>query len=304
MDDKRAVDHFEIDSVDSMAGTFQVAPIQYLQTSAEVLEADVYRISTPKLEVRDVAYRSDVFIRVGNPYPRFSIALGLSGEGSILGVQLTRSNLAWVSGDNGVVARLKGASRWCNAAVDRGLMNRLADRHQYELPGEDGSHGMPFSAHSALARKLTLIARGSTFGHLTNDQLEEEVALTVLRSVNPTGRTYGVRRDRHWSIVHRIMDYLHAEYGSQVTITGLCDLVDLSERSLQYVFRNATGMSIERYLMRYRLHQARLLLVSGRIAKVSDAASICGIPHTGRFASYYREVFGESPSRTLVTGLG
>jgi len=43
----------------------------------------------------------------------------------------------------------------------------------------------------------------------------------------------------------------------------------------------------------------RTELASGKAPAVSEAALRSGFDHLGRFARYYRDFFGESPSATL-----
>jgi AraC-like DNA-binding protein len=47
------------------------------------------------------------------------------------------------------------------------------------------------------------------------------------------------------------------------------------------------------------LQRVRAELGSGAAAAVSEAALRGGFEHLGRFARYYRDFFGESPSATL-----
>ncbi len=86
-----------------------------------------------------------------------------------------------------------------------------------------------------------------------------------------------------------------------MTVTGLCQLAGVSERTLQYIFLQATGLTVRQYLMSYRLHRARALLTEGKVAQVKDAALACGIPHAGRFSQYFKRWFGESPGEYLLS---
>jgi transcriptional regulator GlxA family with amidase domain len=85
-----------------------------------------------------------------------------------------------------------------------------------------------------------------------------------------------------------------------MTVTGLCHLADVSERTLQYAFLEITGFSMQQYLMRYRLLRARALLTAGNVNLAREAAVAVGIPHTGRFSLYFRKMYGKSPSMLLT----
>ena len=69
-------------------------------------------------------------------------------------------------------------------------------------------------------------------------------------------------------------------------------------------FREATGLSVQQYLMIYRLQQARAMLLHGEYEQISEVARACGIHHTGRFAQYYRRFFGKSPRDTVAKARG
>ena len=86
-----------------------------------------------------------------------------------------------------------------------------------------------------------------------------------------------------------------------MTVTGLCQLAGVSERTLQYTFRKATGLTVQQYLMSYRLHRARALLTGGEVTQVKDAAQARGFHHAGRFSQYFKKLFGESPSQVLLS---
>lgn len=159
---------------------------------------------------------------------------------------------------------------------------------------------MPVATHDRLAALLSRIARGKALNHLSDTALEDELALTVLRCLNTGSRLARIGPRQRWLLVHRVIDFIQAEYGNQITVTGLCRLAGVGERSLQYIFRDATGLTVQQYLMTYRLHQARTALTRGEVGRVGDAARRCGIPHLGRFAQYYRQMYGQSPRDTLL----
>lgn len=81
----------------------------------------------------------------------------------------------------------------------------------------------------------------------------------------------------------------------------LCRLVGVSERSLQVAFNEVYGEPPSVVLRRRALHRARRRLQRGDAGSitVSSIALDHGFTHLGRFALYYKEQFGESPSATL-----
>jgi AraC family ethanolamine operon transcriptional activator len=86
-----------------------------------------------------------------------------------------------------------------------------------------------------------------------------------------------------------------------VTITELCDAANISERTLEYAFRERYGMTPKKFSLVYRLNRVRRQLRNTEpgAALVSEIARQYGFWHMSQFATDYRRQFGELPSATL-----
>ena len=75
----------------------------------------------------------------------------------------------------------------------------------------------------------------------------------------------------------------------------------MSERVLEYAFKETLGLTPVAYLTRLRLHRVRqvLLAASQQSNTVSAVALDWGFWHFGEFSRAYRDCFGELPSDTL-----
>ena len=106
---------------------------------------------------------------------------------------------------------------------------------------------------------------------------------------------------RRYQIVKQAEAYIQTHLNRKVYVADVCEAVGLSERSLQYAFRDVWGVSPFEYLTIQRLHKARQELRRARPGQttVSNVAIACGFWHFGRFSSAYKALFGESPSDTL-----
>lgn len=87
-----------------------------------------------------------------------------------------------------------------------------------------------------------------------------------------------------------------------VTIGAAARELDISIRSIQLAVEDHFGVSFVRLARLVRLHQVHGALVLGLVTSVSEAATRHGFWHLGRFARYYREVFGQPPSQTVRSG--
>ena len=89
-------------------------------------------------------------------------------------------------------------------------------------------------------------------------------------------------------------------------VTDLCTAAGVSERTLEYAFKEIMGLTPMNYLMRLRLHRVRQALLAATHASstVSAEALEWGFWHFGEFSRAYKACFGELPSDTLRRRLG
>ena len=107
--------------------------------------------------------------------------------------------------------------------------------------------------------------------------------------------TIGLRRLR------RVEDWIDANLTGPITLARLCEAAGVGARWLEASFKARHGQSPMRYVTSRRLVLARRLLADARTGEtVAQIAANAGFAHLGRFAGLYREVYGESPSRTLA----
>ena len=291
----------QLDDADSLADTYRTADLGYMQTTPGKLEARICRTSTPRVEVSDASYEAGVLLTAEHRYPRFGLGIGVTGDTQLLGASLTNSNVGYIGGYNGVIARLGRNTRWCNITIDWTLLQEVAATHRYNIPHGDDSRPVPSRLHDKLAHSLSLVARGKTMGELNNAQFEDEMALTVLRALNPPlNPKHNIKASARRSLVLQVIDYIHTNYQGRMTITSLCNIAAVSERSLQYIFLDATGLSVQKFLMNFRLNQAYKLLKKGRVSSVKEACQASGIPHAGRFSTYFKQLFDEYPADILA----
>lgn len=128
-------------------------------------------------------------------------------------------------------------------------------------------------------------------------ELSEQILLTVAKAL-PTKSTSANLRNR---TIKQIKEYLNEFPQEPVTVSRLCSIAGVSERTLQYAFLEHYGVSPKTFLKNFRLNCVRRELKkrSHSITRVNDVASLWGFWHMGQFAADYRKIFGELPSQTL-----
>jgi AraC family ethanolamine operon transcriptional activator len=108
-----------------------------------------------------------------------------------------------------------------------------------------------------------------------------------------------------WSIRRRGLDralaYLRRADVPRLTIPEISRAACVSQRTLEYAFRETFGMTPAAFIRLHRLHAARreLRLSDSEHMTVTEIALRHGFHHLARFSRRYRETFGEVPSVTL-----
>lgn len=154
----------------------------------------------------------------------------------------------------------------------------------------------------------TLAAQPAHFndGAAGLDALQVEVLENLLAGIGTAkvfepGRSDRTRQRRS-RIVKLAEEYALAQRGANLYVTDLCRVTGVSERTLEYAFREVMGLTPVAFLTRLRLHRVRHALVAATpaVATVAAEALRWGFWHFGDFARAYRECFGELPSQTLA----
>lgn len=120
-----------------------------------------------------------------------------------------------------------------------------------------------------------------------------------MREETDLGHQLALHRRRR--LVQLAVAYAEANARPRVTVTELCQALDVSRRTLEYAFREVLRTSPKAFFVRRALDGAHQRLRSSSAAEstVTDVATEFGFWHLGRFSGSYRVAFGETPSETL-----
>jgi AraC-like DNA-binding protein len=171
-------------------------------------------------------------------------------------------------------------------------------------------------ADAAMVRRLfnwgkRLVDTASRQPALFNDRKDQRAAAqaemieTLLATLGTTSDSEPTRADHaHQSqtlVVKTAEDYALSHAEERVYVTDLCRAAAVSERALEYAFKEVMGLTPVAYLTRLRLHRVRqaLLLATHGSTTVSAVALDWGFWHFGEFSRAYKDCFGELPSDTL-----
>lgn len=153
----------------------------------------------------------------------------------------------------------------------------------------------------------TAVAQPALFNERETERVAAQVELiesllATLRQASDLVPSRGDRTRRSRSqIVRRAEEYALARNGSHLCVSDLCRVAGVSERTLDYAFKEVMGLTPLAYLTRLRLHLVRktLLAATPGSTTVSAQALTWGFWHFGEFSRAYRACFGELPSQTL-----
>ena len=108
---------------------------------------------------------------------------------------------------------------------------------------------------------------------------------------------------RHEAVV--LMAEAHWRARPGLPVSDVCRMLGLSERGLRNAFYDIRGMSPKRCMLAERLQEVHRALreASTTRATVTAVATDHGFHELGRFASIYRQAFGQTPSATLRGGI-
>ena len=171
-------------------------------------------------------------------------------------------------------------------------------------------------ADAAMVRRLfewgkRLVDTAARQPALFNDR-EDQRAAAQVEMVETLLATLGAARDAEPTradharrsqtlVVKTAEDWALSHADDRIYVTDLCRAAGVSERALEYAFKEVMGLTPMAYLVRLRLHRARQALLAGTHGSttVSAAALDWGFWHFGEFSRAYKECFGELPSDTL-----
>lgn len=125
--------------------------------------------------------------------------------------------------------------------------------------------------------------------------------LLVLQLLVELGRPRGGRPQiAAGSIAQRALAFIDAHFHEPMTAATVASALRKTSNYIGQAFRASTGMTVTDYLIKRRIQEARLLLVSGN-DPVKQITRLCGFTNEAYFSRVFRRLEGVSPSgfRTL-----
>ena len=140
-----------------------------------------------------------------------------------------------------------------------------------------------------------LDARRLTFG---NDLLRNGFLLELLGSLceNHTNRTKingGYDYSSNIYVNHAI-EFISKFYSQSINVTSISEYIGITRAHLNNCFQKELGITVQSYLIDYRLHQASQLL-SSTTASINEIAAKVGYPDPLAFSKAFKKKYKASP---------
>jgi AraC-like DNA-binding protein len=244
------------------------------------------------------------------------VTFGSRARGSVNGLPITPDLMLAVEPETEVTFVTDAAHESITLLLPpEDIRAHLRDRHR------EGDFHLPRGAENlqvdgAMVRRLfdwgkklvdTAARQPARFNHRKDGRaaVQVEMVETLLATLRATRDFEPTHADHvHQSqtlVVKAAEDHALSHVDERVYVTDLCRAAAVSERALEYAFKDVMGLTPMAYLIRLRLHRVRqaLLAATQGSTTVSTVALDWGFWHFGEFARAYKDCFGELPSDTL-----
>ena len=95
--------------------------------------------------------------------------------------------------------------------------------------------------------------------------------------------------------IHNVLEYIENNYAETIAVSNLVDLVPMSRRVLERVFKANTGLTIHQYIQNFRIEHFKNLLLSTDLP-LSEAASKSGFEDVKNVSRVFRKYSEFSPA--------
>jgi len=162
-----------------------------------------------------------------------------------------------------------------------------------------------FSKLETSIRRFLHHSQGASFSKSQDSQvLEEECLNTLLDMILPSNQNHrsDLPLQSRTLLTSRADDIMRAHLQETMGEVELCEALQVSGRTLRLAFRERYGLGPMAYFQTLRLNAVRNQLIKAdpESTSIAKVARELGFGHLGKFAGYYRRLFGELPSKTLA----
>lgn len=186
-------------------------------------------------------------------------------------------------------------------SVREELLKELAESLRVRCPLSD--RGVTRLAFGEM-ESLRALARTAVFDPAADIRAKAAHNMTDRLLVScASGANLGRPRSRSRDhAISRVIEFLEQHGATQPGLSDLCQIAHVSERTLQYAFRERYGLSPNQFVRHWQLNKARRVIRSTMRngQTLASVAAACGFLDPSVFAKHYRLLHGELPSATAA----
>lgn len=97
--------------------------------------------------------------------------------------------------------------------------------------------------------------------------------------------------------IKKATDYIKTNYARKLPVADIAAALNLNSRYLSRIFKNETGMTVQQYIINYKMKKAKILLKHGM--SVGATARLIGYDDTFTFSKAFKKVVGISPKEYI-----
>ncbi len=293
---------------DALAEAVRGSRFEHVQVERGVFLAELKRVDIGDLNVNSGCYTRKVIAR--GDFPPGSIVLGCvldsREEGYINGYRFNRNDVVIFPQGAELDYVQPAATRWCAIALSETLLKE-AGCQEMRI---DKTKVMPgyWPVTRLMERLLNGDSPDSTGGVACSTPRPPPGKAVVLDQIREVLHHYRddlkVRRpslQNRMAMVRQFEHQVRERIHEVLRIPELCSELGVSQRVLEYVFKEEIGMTPKQFCEVLRLNAFRheLLRRNTENQTITQIAGCCGISHLGRLSAAYLRQFGELPSATI-----
>lgn len=136
---------------------------------------------------------------------------------------------------------------------------------------------------------------------LRADRYSEELLSSYIREIlirltRLNEKTFQEHPSHNYSTVQRVVQYISENYHTDLSLTMLSSMFNLSESHFSRLFKAYTGFGLNEYIALVRVKNAEALLCTTKIS-VTDISNMCGFNSSSYFTAVFRKIKGTTPAK-------
>jgi len=214
--------------------------------------------------------------------------------------QITQNNLLIFPNSNELHSASHGDFEVFTISLHLDYIEQLIDDFGLqEIPNKQ--EVVPMGSYTAYElRSLAATIIQSSGGEAAQTLAYELAEKVVITASKPLSKKIASLRKRDIA-VDKIVEFIRNNPNPASNLDHLCRLANVSERTLQYAFKDRYGIAPNTFVKRWHLNTVRrqLLLANSEETTINKICIELNISHQSQFATDYKKLFGELPSETL-----